>query len=48
MMEHWNIGFKGMKPIKTDDFLLFMPSIPSFQAYGADNRRKKIYDYNAL
>jgi len=42
MMEHWNIGFKGMKPIETDDFL------PSFQIYGADNCRKRIYDYNVL
>jgi hypothetical protein len=48
MMEHWNIEFKGMKPIETDDFLLFVPAIPSFQIYGADNYRKRIYDYNVL
>jgi len=30
MMELWNIGFKGMKPIETDDFLLFVPTIPLF------------------
>jgi hypothetical protein len=56
MMEHWNIGFKGMKPIETDDFLLFVPTIPpfhystipSFQIYSADNCRKRIYDYNVL
>jgi len=30
MMEQWNTGFKGMKPIEIDDFLLFMPNIPVF------------------
>jgi hypothetical protein len=30
MMEHWDNGFSGKEPIETDDFLLFVPTIPLF------------------